>query len=176
MDPTLITETTLDILEVFFTRNQTLTNKVEVTPGISDHEAVFIKSSLKPIMVRTPARKVYQYRKAYYERMKKELRAFKTDFDRESEIKDVEYLWTNFKNKIHALLERYIPSKLLPGNKLQTPWISQEVKGLMRQRKKLLKRQRETGNLKDIKHYKEDKARLQRAERQSYWNFVDNII
>ena len=29
---------------------------------------------------------------------------------------------------------------------------------------------------KDIKHYKDTKARLQKAEQQSYWNFVDNII
>ena len=33
-----------------------------------------------------------------------------------------------------------------------------------------------TGNSKDIKHYKETKARLQKADRQSYWNFIDNII
>ena len=43
-------------------------------------------------------------------------------------------------------------------------------------KEKNLQKAEETGNLKDIKHYKEDKARLQRAERQSYWNFVDNII
>ena len=176
MEPTRITETTSNILELFFTSNQTLINKVEIIPGISDHEAVFIESSLKPMKVKTPARKVYQYRKADYESMKKELKAFQTDFDRESGIKDVEYLWTLFKNKIHALMEKYIPSKLLRGNKLQKPWISREVKGLMRKRNKLFKRQRKTGNPKDIKHYKETKARLQKAERQSYWNFVDNII
>ena len=118
----------------------------------------------------------HKIRKADYESMKKELKAFQTDFDRESGIKDVEYLWTLFKNKIHALMEKYIPSKLLLGNKLQKPWISREVKGLVRKRNKLFKRQRKTGNPKDIKHYKETKARLQKAERQSYWNFVDNII
>ena len=126
--------------------------------------------------VKTPARKVYQYRKADNESMKKELKAFQTDFDRESGIKDVEYLWTLFKNKIHALMEKYIPSKLLRGKKLQQPWISREVKGLMHKRNKLFKRQRKTGNPKDTKIYKETKARLQKAERQSYWNFVDNII
>ena len=66
--------------------------------------------------VKTPARKVYQYRKADNESMKKELKAFQSDFDREFEIKDVEYIWTLFKNKIHALMEKYIPSKLLHGS------------------------------------------------------------
>ena len=42
--------------------------------------------------VKTPARKVYQYRKADYENMQREIKAFQADFERESEIKDVEYL------------------------------------------------------------------------------------
>ena len=73
-------------------------------------------------------------------------------------------------------MEKYIPPKLLRGNKLEKPSISWEVKGLMRKRNKLFERQRKTGNPKDIKHHKETKARLQKAERQSYWNFVDNTI
>ena len=105
MDPTRITETTCNILELFFTSNLTLINKVEIIPGISDHEAVFILSSLKPMKVKNPGRKVYQYKKADYESMKKELKALKTEFDRESEIKDIEYLWTLFKNKVHTLMQ-----------------------------------------------------------------------
>ena len=46
--------------------------------------------------VKNPVRKVYQCRKTDYDSMKKELKAFQTDFDRESEIKDVEDLWTLF--------------------------------------------------------------------------------
>jgi hypothetical protein len=46
-EPTRVTETTASVLDVFVTNNSTLTNKVEVIPGISDHEAVFIESSLR---------------------------------------------------------------------------------------------------------------------------------
>ena len=92
MDPTRSTETTSNILKLFFTSDQTLINKIQIIPGISDHESVFIESSLKPMKVKSPARKVYQYRKADYESMKKELKAFQSDFDRESKIKDVEPL------------------------------------------------------------------------------------
>ena len=44
------------------------------------------------------------------------------------------------------------------------------------QSKKLYQRQRRTGKVRDKRHYKETRARLQKAERQSYWQFVDNII
>ena len=47
-EPTRITETTTNTLELFFTSNPTLINKVETISGISDHEAVFIQSSLRP--------------------------------------------------------------------------------------------------------------------------------
>ena len=53
-EPTRITETSSSTLDMFFTSNQTLVNKVEVIPGVSDHEAVFIESSLRPMRVKPP--------------------------------------------------------------------------------------------------------------------------
>ena len=73
-------------------------------------------------------------------------------------------------------MNKYTPSIQLRGNKKQKPWVSQEVKILKRKRNKLFKKQRRTKNSKDIRNYKETKARLQKAERQSYWNFVGHII
>ena len=61
---------------LFFTNNSTLTNKVEVIPGISDHEAVFIESSLRPLKVKVPPRKVFMYKDIDYNPMKDELRKF----------------------------------------------------------------------------------------------------
>ena len=59
-EPTRITKTAANTLELFFTSNPTLINKVETIPGISDHEAVFIESSLRPMKVKIPPRKVFQ--------------------------------------------------------------------------------------------------------------------
>ena len=44
-EPTRITETTANTLELFYTSNPTLINKVETIPGTSDHEAVFRRFS-----------------------------------------------------------------------------------------------------------------------------------
>ena len=81
-----------------------------------------------------------------------------------------------FKNKVHLLMESRIPSKILRGNRIQKPWVSRQVKTLMRKSKKLFPRQRKTKKAKDIRQYKETKAHLQKADRQSYWQYVDNII
>ena len=82
-------------------------------PGISDHEAVFIESSLRPMKVNMPARKVYQYRKADYKSMKEELKSFQKKFEEEAPTADVNKLWTIFKNKIHSLMDQYVPSKTI---------------------------------------------------------------
>ena len=51
-DPARITETpetSSTTLDLFFTNNATLVNQVHVITGISDHEAIFIESSLRPM-------------------------------------------------------------------------------------------------------------------------------
>ena len=173
---TRITETTSNILDLFFTSNPTLINKVEVIPGIGDHEAVFIESSLRLMRAVTPPRKIYKYKNADNQSTRRELRSTQADFEEKATTKDVEQLWSTFKDKIHALVESYIPSKILRRNRQHKPWISRQVKTLLRKSKKLFQRQRRTEKVRDIRHYKETKARLQKAEWQSYWQFVENII
>lgn len=125
--PTRITETTANTLELFFSNNSTLINKVEIIPGMSDHEAVFLESSLLPMKVKTPPRKVYQYQMADYEGLKKDLKAYQQEFEKEAESEDVEHLWSILKKKIQSLMNKYCPSKMLRGYKTQKPCVSKEV-------------------------------------------------
>ena len=75
-----------------------------------------------------------------------------------------------------SLMEAFIPSKMLRGNKPQKPWVIKEGKGLRRKQKVLVKRQHKTGEAKNIRHYKEAKARHQKAERKSYLRYIEDII
>ena len=141
-EPTRITETSSTTLDLFFTNITTLVNQVHVIPGISDHEAVFIESSLRP-MKNTPApRKIIQYRKADYEGFKRELNDFTPDFLQKatSPNSDINSLWTDFKCKIHELMEKYIPQKLVRGTKTKKPWIDKHMKSLYQKRNKLFKK------------------------------------
>jgi hypothetical protein len=79
LEPTRITETQSNTLDLFFTNNNTLVNQVRVIPGISDHEAVVIESSLRPIKKLVITREVWQYRKEDYDNLKKELNEYYND-------------------------------------------------------------------------------------------------
>ena len=76
--------------------------------------------------VKVPPRKVFQYKKTDYEGMKKELRASLHEFQQKAESEDSEYLWTTFKKTTISLMEKFIPSKMLRGNKPQKPWVTKE--------------------------------------------------
>ena len=55
--------------------NSSLINKVEIIPGISDHDIVYVEASIKPRKINKPPRKVYQYNKANTEELKEKLRS-----------------------------------------------------------------------------------------------------
>ena len=61
-----IAETKSSILDLFLTNIVTLINQTRVIPGISDHEAVFIESSLRPIKNSPSHHRVYKYQRIDY--------------------------------------------------------------------------------------------------------------
>ena len=75
-EPTMITETNSNILDLFLTNNDTLVHQTQVIPGISDHESVFIESSLRPIKKTLSLRRVYKCHRADYNGFKREFREF----------------------------------------------------------------------------------------------------
>ena len=175
-EPTRITETKSSILDLFLTNNDTLVNQTRVIPGISDHEAVFIESSLRPTKKSSSPRPVYKYHRADYEGFKKEFREFARDINEQATEMDSQTIWTSFKTTIHRLMEKYIPHKTVRGDKKPKPWITKTIRALHRKRNKLFKKQRATRKSRDIDNYKKMKSNIQRAERQAYWQHVEEVI
>ena len=60
MRPTRLDNT----LDLFLTSNPTLINKVEVLPGLADHEAVLIEGDISPITNKQRPRRIPLFRKA----------------------------------------------------------------------------------------------------------------
>ena len=78
-EPTRITETKYSIPDLFLTNNDTFVNQTRVIPRISDHEAVFVESSLSSTRKSPLPRQVYKYHRADYDGFKKEFREFARD-------------------------------------------------------------------------------------------------
>ena len=124
----------------------------------------------------TSPRKIFQYQKADYKGFKAELRNYTSDFLSKAPPTDINKLWKDFKTKIHQLVEKFIPQKLIGGNKTHKSWIDKHVRTLQQKRNKLFKKQRASHLAKNISHYRHIKEKVQKAERQAYLKHVENII
>jgi len=97
-----------------------LVNKVEVIPGISDHEIVYIESSLRPDKIKKPPRKVYLYNKMNHTLMRQGLAEVDSVIN-EVKTNDI---------SIDDLWNKAVPTKTINSNKKRLPWITKEIKAL----------------------------------------------
>jgi len=173
--PTRVTEYTSNLLDLFFTNNKTLINKCEVLPGIADHEAVFIESSLRPMKVKKHARKVHIYKKAEYDKMRDNLSSYK-NFAEDSQNMNANDSWNIFEKKIKELINKHIPSKTISGNRVKKPWIDKAIRSKHKLLKKLYSKLKKSSNPKDRQNYINVRNQTQKLERNSYWRYVENLI
>jgi L-lysine 2,3-aminomutase len=119
LEPTRITETQANILDFFFTNNETLVNQVRIIPRISDHESVIIESSLRPMKNKILPYKVWQYRKANYDQLREELHQYQQEFNKLDTSTSTDDMWLVFKTKLTTLLKMYIPQTNCKGKQTQ---------------------------------------------------------
>ena len=113
---------------------------------------------------------------ADFESLKGELRRVKEEFISMEPTSTTQELWVKFCSTVSDLMNKYIPSKMLKGNKVKKPWINRTVRSLIRRRNKLFRKMKKTKKESDIQNYKDSKSAVQKAERQSYWSYINNII
>ena len=134
---------------------------------------MYVESSLRPHKSPTPQRKVLIYKHADYDAIKKGLNDLSAQMD---SSRNANILWTQFRDTITQLMRDHIPSKLVRGRRNKTPWIEQHIKVAIRRKAKAYKKMRKTMKDVDIKKYKQSKSNLQKLERQSYYNYINNLI
>ncbi|WAR00573.1 RTJK-like protein, partial [Mya arenaria] len=174
--PTRITAYSSNILDLFFTNNKSLINKCEILPGIGDHEAVFIESSLRPMEAKKCPRKVHLYKHADYNSIKVHLDSNYNQFINETSDYSADKTWTTFEMALKSLIEKFIPSKVIKGDKLKKPWIDKNIRSKHRKLKRLYSKQKASGKAEDRRKYEKARSTTQKLERQAYWKHVEDLI
>ena len=174
--PTRIAMYSQTLLDNFFTNNSTLLNCVKVIPGISDHDAVYIESSLKPFTTKCAPREIFVYKKANFQKFKDDLIAFREDFDEHIETLNCNDLWNMLKNKILCLMKLHIPTKTVRSDRNHKPWITPHIRTLRRKLTHLFKKCSRSSDSTLRQRYLKAKAAVQREQRQAYWTYINNLI
>ena len=78
--------------------------------------------------VKTPPRKVFQYKKENYDQIWEDLREYWTLFTEQTRNSSVNETWTQFEEKLKGLTDKYIPSKMISGNRIRKQWMNRKVK------------------------------------------------
>ena len=149
--------------------------RIEIIPGISDHDIVFIEFNITPSKIRQIPRNIPLYSKANWTTLKNEVTNMYDTIQTKFDTLSVDELWNLFKTQLNKLISEHIPQKKIKASH-KTPWVSIETKKLIRSRDRLYKKMKKSGDEVLRKKYKQLKQTIQRQLRQSYWKYIENIV
>ena len=175
LEPTRVTQTTANVLDLFFTSNASLINSISVTPGFGDHFAVLADSSLKPEVHKKPPRKIFQYGKAKMAELKSDLDAFVNTSLGDFNSSTVEENWVSFKTELFDKMDKYIPSKM-SSTRRNVPWFNRDLHKMRRKQQRLYNSAKTSGNPRLWEKFREHRKNYNKALRQAENNHIRNLF
>ena len=177
--PTRTTSNTSSVLDLFLTNLPDMVNRMEIIPGISDHDIPFLDISTRVRLNKKTPRKIHLYHKGNTEGLTASLSNFSEGFCERyasQESWDVEAMWISFKEAVLHAIDTHIPTKQITSKKQSLPWITQGIKKAIRKRDRLFKRAQKNNSAKDRELYTSQRAAVQAMIRKSYWNHMESTI
>ena len=133
---------------------------------------VFLR--IKPKMSRQKPRSVPIYRKADWDCFKSYMATKSSEILCRFQASTVEEIWNALKTALDYGIQQFIPIKKI-SSKCSLPWITQEIRRLMRKRDKLYQKQK-SGSNKDRCHFKRVKHLVQQKIKNSHENYLADIL
>ena len=161
-------------LDLLLTNQPDQVLRVDILPGISDHDIVFAEMDFRPDKHVQKPRLIPLYKKANWGQIKEDMKSLNETLYF-SDTTDVNTLWEHFKDNLHSSLKSHIPhrrAKTRDGY----PWIGPELKKMLRKQHRLYKLKKKTGDPTHKQRYLEIKHLVQRRTRQAYWMYVESIV
>ena len=157
-----------------FTNRPSLINTCHTVPGISDHEAVLIKSSITLTPQQPKLRKVILWNKANTESIKETIHQFSKEFfDKFSQSTSVDILWEEFRSLCFNSISS-IPTKSTSTSQKQ-PWISSHIRRLSRKKRRLYNIAKRTNSPHKWQAYRQLKKEVQQQCRSAYHRYITSL-
>ena len=130
---------------------------------------------LKPTLHKQKPRKVFIFSKADWPTFKAKMKLYQQSFLSNHYGQTVEQLWTDFTTTLDKLVQECIPAKLIRG-KSSLPWITQEIKRLIRKRDSLYRKFKRSGDS-DIKtKFQTLRQQIKKKIKDSYQAYLENLL
>ena len=163
-------------LDVFITNRPSLIQKCKPVPGVSDHDIVFVESSISVGKSKTPPRKIFLWKNINLPALKEDAQQFAGDFTaRFNSSTPINNLWQSFKDGCSNLVETHVPSKM-SSVRFSQPWINRRVRRLSRRKKRAYQKARKTQSQPDIARFKRLQKETQTQCKTAHDSYVSDLV
>ncbi|MES9992770.1 MAG: endonuclease/exonuclease/phosphatase family protein, partial [Candidatus Thiodiazotropha sp.] len=176
-EPTNFTETSSTIIDLFLTANK---NNVLLC-GVGDpfldqnvryHCPIYCVFKFNNVQTPVYTRKIYLYDRGNYQSISDELS--ETDWNK-IKNNDIDIYANNLTEHILALADKHIPNKTIKIRKSDPSWLTNNIKRLIRKKKRLYDKYKKTNNMTDFENYKHIRNQVTNEIRKSKSAELENL-
>jgi hypothetical protein len=165
------------------TNNPTRAIKVQVIPGVSDHDCVLLDVDARAAKHKQPPRKIPLYKKAQWDELRDHMTTVGERIQDQATTASANTLWDHFCAGLHDGVKKFIPHKTCK-NKDGLPWMTPQIKTMIKKKNRLSYKKRKSRNFdRSSASYQTmaDKLRqlnstIQREMRRAYWRHIESLI
>ena len=158
-----------NILDLVFTSNPTLCKSSSSIPGISDHAITISDFDIKPDYVTQKKRKVFQYRKANWNKIAGDLTSASNHIVNSDGSADVK--WNHLKKSVNDAIQKHVPHKFVKNN-YSPPWLNRKLRNKLKKKAKLYKKAKNSSNW---DRYRAFQKRCKRSFRKAEQDYIVKI-
>ena len=173
--PTRITSTSQTTIDVIFTTNKSNISHSDVIPtSISDHDMVGIVRKMNHVKYKPQTIKCRNYSNYDPSSLEKDL--CDADWEPLYAMVNVNVAWSFFKEKLQNIYNNHAPliEKRIKGR--PCPWLTSNIKVLINDRDKVLRKARKTNREIDWSHYKSLRNRWTKNIRVAKSNYLKSLL
>ena len=164
-----------NILDLILTTNPDIVQTPKVFPGMSDHSVVTCKVEARIKPRRNVPRTVLLFKKGDMNTVKKDLRTNFHSFESNAPQHDANDNWECFKTIITNSINANIPKKKISG-KHHLPWITTEIKQLIRRKQRRYNSAKKYNRLQDWQSYRDTRTLIHKKLREGHNKYINGLL
>ena len=161
------------VLDLYITNRPSLMKTITTISSISDHDgAILVDSDIVPAYSKKKPRKTFIFSKANWSKMKEDASTFVTSFLEALPETSVDENWEKIKGHLTSSMAKHIPSRTT-SRKQHQPWITHGMKKRTRQKHRMYRKARKSGNpdhMSAFWDYKKQSAKEMKKAKVRYVN------
>jgi hypothetical protein len=163
-------------LDLMLTNFPNMVPRVEIIPGVSDHQIVYLELQMTPVKERQIQRPVPCYNKADWDSMREAASKLSdTILASHNHEPNAEEIWVELRDGLKDIVQEFVPHRTL-GQRHAAPWIDYKSKKLIRRRNRIHKLWLKTKSKPLLQEYKSLKRTIQQRLRRKYWQYLESTI